>query len=258
MNLGSLLQGSGDLVEAEAALREAAKLGHRAGAPTRFAEGNLIDVEFTTGRWEAAEGRANTFLEVSQATPHYLDGPVLLHLGLIRFARDAGTDVACADVDRVLEAGRKVKDPQSLGPALAFGAFVYAELGERRAARSLLDELEPHPYLATTPPALFAAAQVGMAEEVRALLRAVPGETSWVRAAEAVLDGRWTEAAEIYDEMGARPYGALAALRAAEMFVGEGRRAEADEQLSRALAFFRSVGATRYIREGEALLAATA
>ena len=47
-------------------------------------------------------------------------------------------------------------------------------------------------------------------------------------------------------------------LRAAELLVADGRRAEADVQLQKALAFYRSVGATRYIREGEALLAATA
>jgi hypothetical protein len=47
-------------------------------------------------------------------------------------------------------------------------------------------------------------------------------------------------------------------LRAAEQLVDEGRRAEADEQLGRALAFYRSVCATRYVREGEALLAASA
>ena len=47
-------------------------------------------------------------------------------------------------------------------------------------------------------------------------------------------------------------------LRAARALVDENRRAEADAQLHRALAFYRSVGATRYIREGEALLAATA
>ena len=47
-------------------------------------------------------------------------------------------------------------------------------------------------------------------------------------------------------------------LRAAESLVAQGRRAEADVQLQKALAFYRSVGATRFIREGEALLAATA
>jgi hypothetical protein len=47
-------------------------------------------------------------------------------------------------------------------------------------------------------------------------------------------------------------------LRAAERLVAEGRRAEADAQLQHALAFFRAVGATPYVREGEALLARTA
>ena len=37
-----------------------------------------------------------------------------------------------------------------------------------------------------------------------------------------------------------------------------GRRAEADVQLERALAFYRSVGATAYVREAEALFAASA
>jgi hypothetical protein len=60
------------------------------------------------------------------------------------------------------------------------------------------------------------------------------------------------------DEIGAATQAAFLRLRAAEQLVHEGRRAEADDQLSRALAFYRSVGATRYIREGEALLAASA
>jgi hypothetical protein len=47
-------------------------------------------------------------------------------------------------------------------------------------------------------------------------------------------------------------------LRAAEQLVAEGRRAEADEQLRPALAFYRGVGANRYVREGEALLAESA
>lgn len=47
-------------------------------------------------------------------------------------------------------------------------------------------------------------------------------------------------------------------LEAAAAHAEAGRRAEADAQLQRALAFWRSVGATRYIREAETLLAATA
>ena len=65
-------------------------------------------------------------------------------------------------------------------------------------------------------------------------------------------------AAEIYGEMGTGPEEAYARLRAAENLVREGRRAEADAELERALAFWRTAGATAYVREGEALLAASA
>jgi hypothetical protein len=58
----------------------------------------------------------------------------------------------------------------------------------------------------------------------------------------------------VFAEMGAPRDEADARLCAAEKLVGEGRRTEADEQLQRALAFYRSVGATRYVREAEALL----
>ena len=49
---------------------------------------------------------------------------------------------------------------------------------------------------------------------------------------------------------------AYARLRAAEALVREDRRAEADVELKQALAFWRSVGATAYVREAEALVAA--
>jgi hypothetical protein len=47
-------------------------------------------------------------------------------------------------------------------------------------------------------------------------------------------------------------------LHAAEQLLAEGRRAEADGHPKPALAFYRAVGATRFVREGETLLAATA
>lgn len=58
--------------------------------------------------------------------------------------------------------------------------------------------------------------------------------------------------------MGALGEEALDRLWLAESLVKQNRRAEAAVQLQGALAFFRSVDATRYIRAGEALLAASA
>ena len=59
-------------------------------------------------------------------------------------------------------------------------------------------------------------------------------------------------------EIGAVTQEAYARLAAARRLVDAGRRAEADMQLGRALAFYRSVSARRYILEGEGLLAASA
>ena len=57
-------------------------------------------------------------------------------------------------------------------------------------------------------------------------------------------------------ELGIPALTATARLRAAKPLAAAGRRTDADEQLQAALAFFRSVGATRYVRDAEALLAA--
>ena len=73
-----------------------------------------------------------------------------------------------------------------------------------------------------------------------------------------MLDGEYRTAADLYCELELRPFEAHARLRAAEQLRIEGRHADANEQLERALAFFRSVGAVRYVRRGEALLAASA
>jgi hypothetical protein len=49
---------------------------------------------------------------------------------------------------------------------------------------------------------------------------------------------------------------AVVRLVAAEQLAASGRTIEADGQSRRALAFFRAVGATRLVRDAEALLAA--
>jgi hypothetical protein len=64
------------------------------------------------------------------------------------------------------------------------------------------------------------------------------------------------EAANLLDEIGDLPLAAYVRLQAAERFASEGRKREAQRQIERGLAFYRAVGATRYLRQGEALLAA--
>ena len=80
----------------------------------------------------------------------------------------------------------------------------------------------------------------------------------WTDAAVAILDGDFERAAELFVRIGSLPDEARARLAAAEQLAADRRGAEADGQLKKALAFYRSVGATGYVREGETLLAATA
>jgi len=98
---------------------------------------------------------------------------------------------------------------------------------------------------------------LGFGDEYSALMAGAP-DVPWARAAGAICSGDFREAADVLGQIGYRPGEAYARLRAARQLVEDGRRAEADEQLQQALAFWREVGAMRYVREGEALLAASA
>jgi len=258
-NLASLLQNAGELVQADAAMLAAADLAQRRGHPAgiRFTEGNLVDADLITGRWDSAERRARAFLAASGAEGHYMDTNALMALSMVELARDR-TDIALRNADEAVAAGRRLRDPQVMIPTLAGGAFVHAELGDADLAGELLEELDPGLYVAAIPTAFFAAARLELVDEFRAATREFRRGTPWDRAADAVLDGRWADAADAYAEIGADPFAAFAALRAAESYAALGKRGEANEYLARSLQFWRSIGATRYIREAEALLAKSA
>jgi hypothetical protein len=101
--------------------------------------------------------------------------------------------------------------------------------------------------------------QLGATEEyLRLAERESTEHRPWVEAALHFLRRDYRRAIEIYDAIGGRVDEAYARLRLAEQLLAEGRTAEANAELAAALAFYRSVGATRFIREAEQLLPATA
>jgi hypothetical protein len=71
--------------------------------------------------------------------------------------------------------------------------------------------------------------------------------TPWGEVGVAVLDGRLSDAAATLHEIGDVANEAYARLQSGE-----------PAQVERALAFYRSVGATRYVEQAEGLLAASA
>jgi tetratricopeptide (TPR) repeat protein len=256
---------SGSLGRAEETLRLARHYGHNGFA--RFMEGGaMVAAQYHLGMWEQALAYAEPFLaSVEGGSPHYQSAAAYCFRGLIRVARgdDAG---GVKDAERGAEVARGIEDPQALHSVLSMASFIFVltenDQPARRTVREAVDayrELSRLGFVAVELPHLaWAAQKVGSGEEVLSVIGREPFRSPWAQAAEAVAGGDFHAAAEVFASIGALSGEAFFRLRAAEALVAQGRQAEADEQLRPALAFYESVGATRYVREGEALLAASA
>ena len=182
----------------------------------------------------------------------------------IRLARD---DVpgALEEAEAMLAAyrARVRKQVEFAGAVLAaYGFFLFAT-GRESEAGAAADELVStlrgtHHGLGGDPvPIVFLLVGLNRTADLESILESRP-PTPWTEAAHRVAAGDLAGAADVYAELGSLHVEAYARLHAAEQLVAEGRRGEADVQLQKALRFYRSVGATRFVREGEALLAASA
>jgi tetratricopeptide (TPR) repeat protein len=187
--------------------------------------------------------------EALARAPGGLDVPRRALRSQIRLARGLVQE-AVDDAAKAVEAARARDDP-SIQYALAVHtrASLAAEAltNASQALSELLERLvEGKPLLSTLlPDFAVASVELDQAEAFRHAIAALKKQTPWVEAARAFAEGDFTAAGEIYIQIGSRPDAACAWLRA-------GR----EETVQLALDFYRSVGATRYVREGEALLAA--
>ena len=263
-NLGYMHRLAGDLRRDRELREEARRVAARFGDKRmlRFLRGVAPEFEFYSGSWDEALRQADAFIaECEAGAPHYLEPTVRWDRALMRLARADG-EGAAADALRAEELAREAKDPQQLLPALATRLRVEFELDRLDHAAALAAELLGNPSaVASCPPAVelaWTAERLETANSVRPWIRAIVIQSAWNDAALAILDGKLERAAELFVQIGSLPDEARARMRAAERLVADARRGEADVQLHKAFAFYRSVGATRYIREGEALLAASA
>jgi class 3 adenylate cyclase len=263
-NLGALCWGLGEVRRAMSFIDEAVRVGDELGNSTVGGYARVLQIQhsFSRGEWDEALHRADAFLAACEAgETHYLEPNIRGERAQLRLARD-DRDGAIKDLRRMVEAARRARDPQQLLPALALGARLHAALGQLDEARALADEAlaSASYHTASWAPAelAFAAEELGLHAALERWLEEVPAPSRWSDAARALLEGDAAAAAEIFHEMGALDDEAAARLRAAKRLAADGRRPEADDQLQRALAFYRSVKASRYVREGEALLAASA
>jgi class 3 adenylate cyclase len=266
-NLASVLSDLGELDRAWAMRVEAGRLGERFGLRDwlLWIKSDQSWGLYFQARWDEALETLDALISEAAEAGLWIEPPLRLLRGRIRLARD---DVRGAqeDASRALERAEAAKDPQVMWPALAFGARAFVANDRGRAetlASELLSAWEEHglgiggdfAWLSDLAVVLVA---LGGESELGALVERSRVKTPWRTAAAAYVSGDFQAAAAEYSAIGALPEEAQARLRAAEILAGKGRRAEAAAELERSLAFWRSVGATGYVREGEALLAASA
>ncbi len=263
-NLASTYGELGDIQRSVALHEEGLREAERAGTPDmrRWHEAERAWDEYLTGQWSEAQAHAGEFLAVGR--PHPMEVAARIVQAFILLAR--GEDAAAAaDSERVLAVARGVQDAQVLLPGLAFHGHTLYTLGRRQEGVALMDELlervESKPSALRshwTLPLAYLLTAEGRAEEVHRVAESAPISTRWLEASVAYAAGDFDEAAGILEQMGAIADEARLRLHAAEALVEAGRRPEADVHLQRALAFYRSVGASGYIRLAEGLFAASA
>jgi len=221
----------------------------------RWNTGQAATLAYVAGDWERAGRLAERFHELGPMSSHYLEHQVNHTQAQIATGR---ADPAAEELWRLAaEQARGLQDPQALGSVLAARARDLLEKGGRGDATALVDEV-----LALRDEegnALYFTWLIDLGWLLHDLDR--PGELPparaggvWHAAGARTARGDFVGAAELLASKGMRTEEAHARLRAAAQLGG----AERADQLAQALAFYRSVGATRFIREAESLMAATA
>ena len=219
----------------------------------RFVEyGSAIANRFHWGDWHDALAYADRAISaVEQGLRVYQSGGMYAFRGLIRAGRGEDAN-AERDAEHAVERARPHVDPQAVSPELAVTAFIFGAVGNRqRAGETVTEAVEvlrrQHPLALSvydSPLLMWAALELGREGEVVAELEREPFKSPWLRTSLAVAARDFGVAAELCKEMGAHSYEAFFRLKAGD-----------DENVRRALAFYRGVAATRYIREAEDILA---
>jgi len=201
---------------------------------------------YVTGRWdEAVAAVGDVIAQAELRRGGYLEPVARAVRAKIRFARgdDRGAE---EDMNRAAELAAG-SDPQVAGTVFGARALMLLEAGARaEASRALDDALAIPSYIYAVVDVAYLLRELGRSEEAGPWLSAL-GRLPWTAVGEAIAAGDLDRAAELLQDMGNVAEEAFVRLRT-------GREAD----VRRALEFYRSVGASRYVHEGEAMLAASA
>jgi tetratricopeptide (TPR) repeat protein len=216
------------------------------------------------GRWDEAALMLDEVVAEAEAGAAHYEDPVWRVLGASIALARGDLEAASAGSEKALDRARKTKDAQVLAPALAFRGIVLLEEGRGEEASKLASELLGRgsvlvPALTTVHPTVtliefaWLLRDLGREAELLSALASAPS-TPWCHAARAIAKGNMTDGVDLSARIGAPSVEAYTRLRAAEELARAGHHAEARDCLAPALAFFRKVGATRYLARAEQVL----
>jgi class 3 adenylate cyclase/tetratricopeptide (TPR) repeat protein len=263
-NLGWAYETNGDLFRSRDVAEEAMEFGEQEGElqTAWFARGNLVIAYYELGDWDQALAYFG-LLDDAPEGARYMQLNARAEHALILAARERGDD----PLDELREVLALLQNADEQQPTTWLTLLVFSILARRRGmaseANAKLDELvssiaahesvgDPAPWQSAFVLELVDADRATEAEEIVRRLTA----GTWKDACAAVAERRFASAADILDATGEQPIQADLRLRAARDLVAQGRLGEAQEQLERARAFWRRVGATARLREADELLAA--
>jgi class 3 adenylate cyclase/tetratricopeptide (TPR) repeat protein len=244
----------------ELGLERALQEGDEQGA--WFIRGNLLGGRFSSGDWDGALQLIDTVLAEDEPL-RYQDSSAY---GVRAAILEARGDAVGAEADDAISVrlSRDNDDAQSTWPALTGSAWLARRHGRADEAVARLDEVV-HAMAESESAGDPAGLQIALAielvlldrdEEAREMAVRLPAGTPWRAATVATAERRYGEAAEVLAAMGEQVLQADLRALAARALAAQGRLAEAEEQLERARAFWRSVGATALLREADDVLVA--
>jgi class 3 adenylate cyclase/tetratricopeptide (TPR) repeat protein len=233
------------------------------GLRETWAKESLILDGYIGGRWHEAVRYAEELL--APESPSVVTLPLVYDVrGLIRLARGE-SDGAAEDFTEVRSWAQSHEDSSWVASISIDLARAALELGRRTEAVELVGQA-----LAGRHEVFARIEDIALVELAWLLVELdLPRDPvfemardwpwhPWHQVANLIANGEFAAAADRFAAFGTPLFEAYARLRAADRLISDGRRAEANAHLHKALAFYRSVGAIRYVGEGEALLAATA
>jgi class 3 adenylate cyclase/tetratricopeptide (TPR) repeat protein len=264
-NYASMLFQLGHLAESDELRNRTIAIGERFGvvAYVRWQRAEEAEMLYRFGRWDDAAAIIEDWLVEAERSAYYMEAPVRGLRSRLRLAHE-DVDGAVADASLALDLAREIQDPQVFQPASAWRALVAIDVGRAQDAVEPFDELVERRtgisasagYAYGDVDTAWVARALGREDDVEDIFVPQAKANRWARSALHIVRGEFAAATEVLEEIGSASDLAYANLRAAQALAATGRRAEGDAHLQRALAFYRSVGATRYVREGESLLAA--